>query len=59
MPRRCTKRSGYATREEAEQAIAGMARRYGSIMFKRPYWCGKHKTWHVTSTWRKAQRKKW
>jgi hypothetical protein len=50
MPRRCTKSVGYETREDAEQAIARMARTYGPIMFKRAYWCGKHKAWHVTST---------
>jgi hypothetical protein len=45
--KRCNKRR-YATREEAEAAIGGMVRRFGNVLFKKPYWCGRCKAWHVT-----------
>ena len=50
MPaRRCTKRR-YATSAEAAAAIAAMAQRYGGVVFKKPYRCGKCRAWHITST---------
>lgn len=47
--RRCTKQR-YATRNDAAAAIRGMADKYGGIVFKKPYRCGKCKAWHITST---------
>ena len=59
MRKKCTK-TGYATRVDAERAITAMARRFGGVTFKRPYWCGPCRSFHITSTPRaKARRKKW
>jgi len=56
---RCTK-GPYATKAEAEAAIAGMAGRLGPIVFKKNYRCGKCKAWHISSTpWSGPRRKKW
>lgn len=56
---RCTK-GPYATKAEAEAAIAGMAGRFGPIVFKKNYRCGKCKAWHISSTpWSGPRRKKW
>jgi hypothetical protein len=49
MPaKRCTKKR-YATQREAAAAIQGMAEKYGSVVYKKPYRCGKCKAWHITS----------
>lgn len=57
--KKCTKRP-YASKAEADTAIAGMARRFGPIVFKKSYRCGKCKAWHVSSTpWSGRHRKKW
>jgi hypothetical protein len=58
MRKKCTK-SGYVTRSDAERAISAMAAKYGSITFKRPYWCGPCRGYHVTSTPSKGRRKQW
>jgi hypothetical protein len=47
--RRCTKRR-YATKRDAAAAIAKMAERYGGVVYKKPYRCGKCRAWHITST---------
>ena len=47
MARKCSKKR-YATREEANAAIDGMARKW-TIVFKKAYRCGKCKAWHITS----------
>jgi len=47
--RRCTKK-GYATRDEAEAEISAMVEKYGNVLFKKVYWCGKCKAWHITGT---------
>jgi hypothetical protein len=45
---------------EAHVAIAGMASRFGSFVFKRPYRCGRCRAFHITSTPPlKARRKQW
>jgi hypothetical protein len=50
----------YATVREAQQAIAGMASRFGGFVFKRPYRCGRCRAFHITSTPPlKARRKQW
>jgi hypothetical protein len=55
----CTK-TRYATARDAQQAIAGMASRFGSFVFKRPYRCGRCRAFHITSTPPlKARRKQW
>ena len=46
--KRCTKRP-YATKAEAQAAIAGMFRRFGSFVYKKVYRCGACKAWHITS----------
>jgi hypothetical protein len=57
--KRCTKRP-YATKFEAQTAIASMARRFGPIVFKKAYRCGQCKAWHISSTpWTGRRRKKW
>ena len=49
----------YPTVRDAQEAIAGMARRFGSFTFKRPYRCGR-RAFHITSTPPiKARRKQW
>lgn len=45
----CQKKS-YSKRADAHVAIAAMAQRYGPLVYKKPYWCGKCKAWHITST---------
>jgi hypothetical protein len=55
----CTK-TRYETVRDAQQAIAGMASRFGSFVFKRPYRCGRCRAFHITSTPPlKARRKQW
>ena len=55
----CTK-TRYETVRDAHQAIAGMAGRFGSFVFKRPYRCGRCRAFHITSTPPlKARRKQW
>ena len=55
----CTKTS-YESVRAAEQAIAAMARKFGSFTFKRPYRCGRCRAFHVTSTPPlKGRRKQW
>ena len=57
--KRCTK-TPYASVREAQQAIAGMAARFGGFVFKRPYRCGRCRAFHITSTPpTKARRKQW
>jgi len=54
--KRCTKRS-YATRGDAQAAISSMVRRFGNVLFKKPYRCGKCKAWHITSRpWKGGRR---
>jgi hypothetical protein len=56
---KCTKAS-YATRGNAELAIAAMASKFGPFTFKRPYRCGRCRGYHITSTPpAKGRRKKW
>jgi hypothetical protein len=50
VARRACRKKRYGTRREAEASIDGMARKFGSLLFKKPYWCGKCKAWHLTST---------
>ena len=47
--RHCGKKA-YTTHAEADAALAGMLRRYPSIVYKKVYRCGKCKAWHITST---------
>ena len=55
----CTK-TRYASARDAQHAIAGMVRRFGSFTFKRPYRCGRCRAFHITSTPPiKARRKQW
>jgi len=55
----CTK-TRYETVRDAQQAIAGMAKRFGGFTFKRPYRCGRCRAFHITSTPPiKARRKQW
>jgi hypothetical protein len=55
----CTK-TRYETVRDAQQAISGMASRFGSFVFKRPYRCGRCRAFHITSTPPlKARRKQW
>jgi hypothetical protein len=55
----CTK-THYASVRDAQQAIAGMAKRFGGFTFKRPYRCGRCRAFHITSTPPiKARRKQW
>jgi hypothetical protein len=57
--KKCAK-TCYATRGEADEAIAAMARRFGRFTFKRPYRCGHCRCYHITSTPPiGARRKKW
>jgi hypothetical protein len=57
--KRCTKRP-YASKAEAQAAIAAMARRFGPIVFKKSYRCAKCKAWHISSTpWTGPRRKRW
>jgi hypothetical protein len=50
----------YATVRDAQEAIAGMAKLFGSFTFKRPYRCGRCRAFHITSTPPiKARRKQW
>jgi hypothetical protein len=57
--RSCTK-TRYPSPPDAEQAIAAMARRFGSFTFKRPYRCGRCRAFHITSTPPvKGRRKQW
>ena len=56
--KQCDKKR-YATRAQAEAAIAGMARRFGLVAYKKAYWCGKCRAFHVTSRpWRGTRRVK-
>jgi hypothetical protein len=56
--KRCTK-TRYASREEAQQAIAGMARRF-SFTYKRAYRCGECRAFHISSTPPpRGRRKQW
>jgi hypothetical protein len=55
----CTK-TRYESVRAAEQAIAGMARKFGAFTFKRPYRCGRCRAFHITSTPPlKGRRKQW
>jgi hypothetical protein len=55
----CTK-TRYATVRDAQEAIAGMAKLFGSFTFKRPYRCGRCRAFHITSTPPiKARRTQW
>ena len=55
----CTK-TRYATVRDAQEAITGMVKRFGSFTFKRPYRCGRCRAFHITSTPPiKARRKQW
>ena len=55
----CTK-TCYETVRDAQLAITGMAGRYGGFVFKRPYRCGRCRSFHITSTPPlKARRKQW
>lgn len=50
----------YESVRAAEQAIAGMARKFGAFTFKRPYRCGPCRAFHITSTPPlKGRRKQW
>jgi hypothetical protein len=54
--KRCEKKR-YATREEAEAAIRGMVRKFGNVLYKGVYRCGKCKAWHITSRpWKGGRR---
>lgn len=55
----CTK-TRYPTVRDAQQAIATMARRFGTFTFKRPYRRGRCRAFHITSTPPiKPRRKQW
>lgn len=59
MKKKCEK-TRYASRQEAHDAIAAMARRFGGFTFKRPYRCGTCRSYHITSKPPiGARRKKW
>lgn len=60
MKRKTCTKTCYASVREAHEAIAGMAKRFGSFTFKRPYRCGRCRAFHITSTPPiKARRKQW
>jgi hypothetical protein len=57
--RACTK-TPYSSVRDAQQAIAGMADRFGGFVFKRPYRRGRCRAFHNTSTPPiKTRRKQW
>lgn len=58
--RKTCSKTRYRSVRDAQQAIAGMVRRFGNFTFKRPYRCGKCRAFHITSTPPlKARRKQW
>ena len=60
MRRKTCVKTRYQSPREAEQAIAGMVRRFGTFTFKRPYRCGRCRAFHITSTPPlKGRRKQW
>jgi hypothetical protein len=57
--KKCTK-TRYASREDAQHAIDGMARRFGWFTFKRAYRCGPCRAYHISSTPPpRGRRKQW
>jgi hypothetical protein len=50
VKKRCEKSQRYVSRAEAEAAIERMVQKWGNVLYKRPYRCGKCRAWHITST---------